>query len=107
MSPHLVPPPGMTLPAVHVRLLISGRVQGVGFRQATQQEALRLGVGGWVRNLSDGRVEAFASGSAAAVQALVAWCHGGPPGAHVTAVAAQEASPSDRQARGGGFVIRA
>lgn len=71
-----------------VRVLVSGLVQGVWFRESTRQEAERLGVGGWVRNLPDGRVEALFSGPASAVDALVAWCHQGPPAARVAAVAA-------------------
>jgi acylphosphatase len=69
-----------------VRLRISGRVQGVWYRGATQTEAYRLGIRGWVRNLSDGGVEALLEGDAEAVRALVAWCRKGPPGAHVTGV---------------------
>jgi acylphosphatase len=61
-----------------VRLVVSGRVQGVGFRQYTVAEAQRLGVYGWVRNLPDGRVEALAEGEKEAVDALLAWCKHGP-----------------------------
>jgi acylphosphatase len=66
-----------------VRLRITGRVQGVWYRGATEAEARRLGVDGWVRNLPDGSVEALIEGAPAAVRALVAWCRGGPPGARV------------------------
>ncbi len=62
---------------VRVHLLVSGRVQGVAFRAYTVDEARRLGVRGWVRNLADGRVEA-----------LVAWCRRGPPAARVEGVEA-------------------
>ncbi len=68
------------------RLRISGRVQGVWYRGATQAEARKLGVAGWVRNRPDGSVEAIIEGDAEAVRALVDWCRSGPPGAHVTAV---------------------
>ena len=65
---------------------ISGRVQGVGFRDALRSEALRLGVTGWVRNLADGAVEALAQGDPAAVAALLEWAHRGPPAARVERV---------------------
>jgi acylphosphatase len=71
---------------VRVRLVISGRVQGVAFRAYTVDEAERLGVKGWVRNLADGRVEAVAEGTAAAVDGFVAWCRHGPPSARVSDV---------------------
>jgi acylphosphatase len=66
-----------------VRLVVSGRVQGVGFRQQAVVEAERLGVVGWVRNLPDGRVEALAEGDKEAVEALLAWCKHGPRAARV------------------------
>jgi acylphosphatase len=72
---------------VRVRLVITGRVQGVAFRAHTVDEAERLGVTGWVRNLPDGRVEALAEGSRAAVDAFVAWCRRGPRLAQVDDVA--------------------
>ena len=61
------------------RLYISGRVQGVNFRYFTRQEALRLGLAGWVRNLPDGRVEVVAEGEEEQVERLIGWCRGGPP----------------------------
>ncbi len=67
-------------------LLISGHVQGVGYRWAMVQAAERLGVRGWVRNRSDGQVEVCAWGSAAAVQSLVEWAHQGPAQARVDRV---------------------
>ena len=69
-----------------VRVLVSGRVQGVWFRDACRDMARALGVGGWVRNCADGRVEAEFEGPPAAVQRMVAWCHDGPPRARVDAV---------------------
>jgi len=74
------------------RLLISGRVQGVGFRVATRVEAERLGVRGWVRNLPDGRVEVHAEGSRRDVDALVDYCHVGSAPAGVTDVAVTDAA---------------
>jgi acylphosphatase len=77
------------------RLQITGRVQGVGFRYAMHDEAARLGVNGWVRNRSDGSVEALLQGEADAVEALTAWARHGPRGAHVDEVqiASEEDSP--------------
>jgi acylphosphatase len=72
--------------STRVRLRITGRVQGVWYRGATEAEARRLGVDGWVRNLPDGSVEALLQGEPAAVRALVDWCRSGPPGARVTEV---------------------
>jgi len=69
-----------------VRLRVTGCVQGVWYRGATEREALRLGVDGWVRNLPDGSVEALLEGEAKAVRALVAWCRRGPAGARVADV---------------------
>ena len=68
------------------RLKITGRVQGVGFRYAMQDEADRRGVNGWVRNRSDGSVEALLQGEAEAVESLTAWARHGPRGARVTDV---------------------
>jgi len=69
-----------------LRLVASGRVQGVFYRQATADEARRLGLRGWVRNLPDGRVEAEAEGARAALEALLAFCRRGPPAARVEGV---------------------
>ncbi len=69
-----------------VRLLVSGRVQGVWFRDSCREEAERLGVSGWARNLPDGSVEVVAEGGRDAVDGLVAWCRAGPPRARVTDV---------------------
>jgi len=60
-------------------VFVSGKVQGVFYRDGTRQEAQRRGVGGWVRNLRDGRVEAVFEGPGEAVDAMVAWCRVGPP----------------------------
>ncbi len=69
-----------------VHVYISGRVQGVWFRAYTKEEADRLGVKGWVRNLPDGRVEAVFEGEADQVDEMVRWCHVGSPQAKVTQV---------------------
>lgn len=83
----------MTVSRVH--LYVSGRVQGVFFRQSTKQEADRLGLAGWVRNLDDGRVEAMAQGPREALDAFVAWCRKGPTHAKVTDVAIEWSEASE------------
>jgi acylphosphatase len=60
------------------RVIVSGRVQGVGYRAATLRQARARGVAGWVRNRPDGTVEAVFEGDPEAVAALVAWCEQGP-----------------------------
>ena len=69
--------------SVRARVRVSGRVQGVFFRQTTAQEAARLGLMGWVRNLPDGDVQVVIEGEAEKVDQLIAWCHHGPPSARV------------------------
>jgi acylphosphatase len=64
---------------VRAHLIVSGKVQGVYFRAETQRAALRIGVTGWVRNKSDGTVEAEAEGAREDVAALVDWCKNGSP----------------------------
>ena len=67
-------------------IYVSGKVQGVFFRQNTSRQARIHSVSGWVRNLEDGRVEAVFEGEEASVKALVAFCSKGPKGASVTNV---------------------
>jgi acylphosphatase len=71
---------------VNVHVLISGRVQGVWFRASTRQKAEQLGIKGWVRNTSDGRVEAVFEGQEELVREIVEWCYHGPPMAKVSNV---------------------
>lgn len=85
------------------RYIISGRVQGVGFRYFTQAEAARAGVHGWVRNLPDGRVEIRAEGEADALDTFERQVRQGPRGARVEAVEVDRASPDGRDT---GFTIR-
>jgi acylphosphatase len=73
-----------------VYLRISGLVQGVFFRATARDEARRMGLCGWVRNLPDGSVESMAEGEAPAVGKYVAWCEHGPPGAQVQSVEISE-----------------
>jgi acylphosphatase len=74
--------------------VISGRVQGVGFRYATAQRARSRGIAGWVRNNADGTVEAVFEGEPEQVDALVAWCSRGPAGSRVEDVRAELEAPS-------------
>lgn len=68
------------------RFFIRGRVQGVGFRASTREQAQRLGLRGYARNLEDGRVEVLAAGDADAIDALARWLGNGPRNARVDAV---------------------
>jgi acylphosphatase len=80
--------------AVEARhVVVAGRVQGVWFRDTCCEHARNLGVAGWVRNLTDGRVEAVFEGPAAAVDRMVAWCHEGPGRARVDSVEATVRTP--------------
>jgi acylphosphatase len=81
---------------------ISGRVQGVGYRDWTQHKANKLGLSGWVRNLASGEVEALLSGSAEAVEAMVAACRRGPQLARVSDIKITETT----EAASGPFAVR-
>ncbi len=70
-------------------LRISGRVQGVGYRDALRRQALASGLAGWVRNRRDGSVEAVLQGDARSVEDVIAWARRGPPAARVDRVDAQ------------------
>ena len=72
------------------RLFIHGRVQGVGFRYSLNAEARALGLNGWVRNRSDGSVEALLIGPIEAVDALTVWAHHGPSSARVDQVISRD-----------------
>src|SRR5260370_40038655 len=69
-----------------IRLIISGRVQGVGFRFSAYDEAIALAVAGFVRNLPGGEVEVIAEGPREVLKMLASWAHRGPPSAHETDV---------------------
>lgn len=73
-----------------IHCFVSGRVHGVWFRASTQDEAKKLGITGWAKNLPDGRVEVFASGDKKQLEKLHAWLHKGPQLAKVTEVIYEE-----------------
>jgi acylphosphatase len=68
---------------IRAHVYVSGKVQGVFFRSETADLAQRLGINGWVRNLSDGRVEALFEGEKEQVEEEIGFCRRGPPGAYV------------------------
>ena len=74
------------------RLVVHGRVQGVNFREAMRAQAQHHGVTGWVRNRSDGTVEAMLHGAPGSVERLLEWARRGPPAARVTRVEVAEAA---------------
>ncbi len=86
-----------------LRVVISGRVQGVFFRAETKRTADALSVNGWVRNLADGRVEAVFEGSDEALQSILRWCRKGPPQARVDDIAVNW---QDSECCSRGFQIR-
>jgi len=88
--------------AVRAHVVVRGRVQGVWFRGAMQDEARRLGVSGWVRNRPDGSVEAELEGPREAVDGVIAWAHHGPSGARVADIRVDWIPPRGEQ---GGFVV--
>lgn len=73
-----------------VQVIVSGRVQGVGYRYTMRMVAREAGVSGWVRNLADGTVEAEIEGTPEQVDVVLAWMAEGPPGAEVTAARVRE-----------------
>jgi acylphosphatase len=76
------------------RVIVSGLVQGVGFRYSLAGRAEARGVSGWVRNRPDGSVEAVLEGPDTEVEALVDWCRAGPRGARIDRVEVHEEEPS-------------
>jgi len=85
-----------------VQLLIEGRVQGVCYRAFTQDQAIKLGLNGWVRNMHDGRVEAVLEGQRELVEQAILACKNGPAGACVSDIDITWESPLGEQ----GFEIR-
>ena len=88
---------------IRVRVLVSGKVQGVFFRSSTKDKAEELGISGWVRNLSDGRVEAVFEGEKEDVDKMVEWCRKGPEYARVTGV---ESVVEEYKGEFTGFLLR-
>ncbi len=82
--------------SVAKRILVSGRVQGVFYRDSCRQEAERLGLTGSARNLDDGRVEVIAEGDERTVQELIDWCRSGPSHADVDDVEVTETNPTGK-----------
>ncbi|MGI8968358.1 MAG: acylphosphatase [Chloroflexota bacterium] len=80
-----------------VRIRIRGKVQGVSFRYCAQQQAVHLGLAGWVRNCPDGAVEAAAQGDAGAVEQFVAWARQGTSGADVDDVTVERLEPQHNE----------
>lgn len=79
---------------IRQRIVVHGRVQAVGYRYGARIEAQRLGVAGWIRNRSDGAVEAEIEGEAQSVDAMLAWLDDGPPGADVTSISTADVEPT-------------
>jgi acylphosphatase len=86
-------------------MIVHGRVQGVGFRAFVEHEALRRGIGGWVRNRRDGSVEAVFTGEPVAVAAMIEACRTGPLGARVDALYEHEGAAEDLSPRRPGEVF--
>ncbi|MFP3908690.1 MAG: acylphosphatase [Archaeoglobaceae archaeon] len=76
-----------------IHVYISGRVQGVFFRDSTREKARELGVNGWVRNMRDGRVEGVFEGDEDKLNKMVEWCHEGPRSARVDKVEISKEEP--------------
>jgi acylphosphatase len=84
------------LEVICAHVLVSGRVQGVGYRATAWDMATRLGLSGWVRNLPDGRVEATLEGDRASVEQMLAWCRQGPKAAIVKDLSVTYEHPQSR-----------
>jgi acylphosphatase len=85
-----------------IQVLITGRVQGVGYRAWVEEQAVASGLEGWVRNRRDGRVEALFAGNAKAVADMVALCRHGPPSARVAALTNESAGEAELNLRHAG-----
>jgi acylphosphatase len=88
-----------------IRIVVRGRVQGVGYRAFVEDEALRLRIEGWVRNRRDGTVEVLLAGSAEAVRDMIAICREGPLGAQVDDIYELDGSADELELRGHGMLF--
>jgi len=88
---------------VRVRILIEGRLQGMNFRYYTQEHAKKLGLAGFVRNLSDGRIEIEAQGEKGQVNKMLAWCERGPQSDHIKSILFRYDDPVERSPE---FIVR-
>jgi acylphosphatase len=79
---------------IHKKAILKGRVQGVGFRFSAREQARRLGIKGYVKNLPNGDVEILASGSEKNVEKYLQWAHEGPAYAHVDDIQIEDAEPT-------------
>lgn len=89
---------------IRVRVVASGRVQGVFFRDSCRRQAIEQGISGWVRNLPDGSVEAVFEGAPDGVEAMVEWARQGPPSASVTGLDVYQETPEGGDPHG--FEVR-
>jgi acylphosphatase len=85
-----------------IQVMITGRVQGVGYRAWVEYQAIASGLEGWVRNRRDGSVEALFAGNAKSVADMVALCRHGPPSARVAALTKESASEDELNLRHAG-----
>lgn len=86
-----------------VRILIEGKLQGANFRYHTQQEAQKLGLAGFVRNLSDGRIEIDAQGDDESVDKMLTWCQEGPQSAQLKSILFRYDEPNEHATD---FIVR-
>jgi acylphosphatase len=93
----------MSIKEVRVRILVEGRLHGTNFRYQTQQQARKLGLVGFVRNLSDGRIEIEVQGRKDKVSQILEWCQQEPQSVHIKNILFRYDDPLERHAE---FVVR-
>jgi len=94
------------MPSSELQVFVRGLVQGVGFRWSARERALELGLSGWVRNLSDGRVELRLAGEPERLDGMLAWLASGPSAARVDEVSAREAPRAELEPDAGFEILR-